>query len=263
MIRLSRVFLIQEIMSLSMGLSLFLLVCIFFTSVLSGVFGMAGGMILMGVLVWVLTVPQAMILHAVSQFFANSSRAFFLRQHIYTRGIAYYAAGVAVIFVLFSLITFVADERTVFLLLGASPFIAYALPKNLALDFTKPVHAFICGLILTVFQFVAGVGGPLLDSFFQNRTLTRHQTVATKAFSQSIAHITRIAYFTLIVGHEAGDWKEGLPLWLCLAAIPMALLGTHAGKALLERLSDHHFYRATQYILFAVGGIYLVKGLML
>lgn len=246
-------------MTLSIGLSLFLVLCVFLTSILSGVFGMAGGMILMGVLVWILPVPQAMILHAISQFFANASRAFFLREHIYTRGIFYYAGGLLITFAIFAMISIVADQKTVFLLLGLSPFLAYALPKKWALDFTKPHHAFACGLLLTAFQFLAGVGGPLLDSFFQNRVLTRHQTVATKAFTQSIAHITRIVYFTFVITGDGNGWLAGLPWWLCLAAVPMALAGTHIGKTILGRLSDHHFYRVTQSILFVIGGFYLFK----
>ena len=45
------------------------------TSFLSGIFGMAGGMILIGVLLALLPLPQAMVLHAVTQMASNGWRA--------------------------------------------------------------------------------------------------------------------------------------------------------------------------------------------
>ena len=41
------------------------------TALLSGVFGMAGGLILVGVLVVIMPLPQAMVLHAVTQMASN------------------------------------------------------------------------------------------------------------------------------------------------------------------------------------------------
>ena len=48
---------------------------ILFSSFLSGVFGMAGGMVLLGVLLVYLDVGTAMILFSIIQFFANGWRA--------------------------------------------------------------------------------------------------------------------------------------------------------------------------------------------
>ena len=53
-----------------------------FTALLSGVFGMAGGLILVGVLLVVMPLPQAMVLHAVTQMASNGWRALLWRQHI-------------------------------------------------------------------------------------------------------------------------------------------------------------------------------------
>lgn len=58
----------------------------FATSVISAVFGMAGGMILMGLYAATLPVRVAMVLHGVTQLFANGFRAFLLRERIYAPG---------------------------------------------------------------------------------------------------------------------------------------------------------------------------------
>ncbi|HYD17562.1 MAG TPA: sulfite exporter TauE/SafE family protein [Patescibacteria group bacterium] len=249
-------------MTLTAPIIAFILFGVFGTSILSGILGMAGGMVLMGVLAWVLPVQQAMILHAVSQFFANGSRALIHRRHIYTKTLPYYFLGLALMLGVFVFVSLVPDKLTVFLLLGVTPFLAFLLPKNAQLDFTRPWQALACGLLVTGFQLTGGVSGPLLDIFFQTRALTRHQTVATKAFTQSISHITKFVYFAFVVS-SFSHATAGLPLWLCAAVVPVAMTGTHISKYILERLSDKQFFKATQAALFTVGAVYIVKALLL
>ena len=45
----------------------------FATSMISGLLSMAGGMILMGVFGFFLSVPAAMVLHGIAQAFSNGS----------------------------------------------------------------------------------------------------------------------------------------------------------------------------------------------
>ena len=65
------------------------------TSLLSGIFGMAGGLVLIGVLLTVMPVPQAMVLHAVTQMASNAWRAILWWRHILWRPVAAYASGCA------------------------------------------------------------------------------------------------------------------------------------------------------------------------
>src|SRR5207245_8378149 len=51
------------------------------TAFLSGLFGMAGGMILIGVLLMLMPLPTAMVLHAITQMASNGWRAFLWRGH--------------------------------------------------------------------------------------------------------------------------------------------------------------------------------------
>ena len=50
---------------------LLLVLATFATSIISGVLSMAGGMILMGVFGFFLSVPAAMVLHGIAQTFSN------------------------------------------------------------------------------------------------------------------------------------------------------------------------------------------------
>ena len=65
------------------------------TAFLSGLFGMAGGMILIGVLLMLMPLPTAMVLHAITQMASNGWRAFLWRAHIRWRPVFVYLIGCA------------------------------------------------------------------------------------------------------------------------------------------------------------------------
>jgi uncharacterized membrane protein YfcA len=83
---------------------------IVFSSFLSGVFGMAGGMVLLGVLLVFFDVTAGMILFSIIQFFANGWRAVqwwgFVRWRIFW----FYCLGSAVAFAAMRLIEIVPDK---------------------------------------------------------------------------------------------------------------------------------------------------------
>jgi uncharacterized membrane protein YfcA len=246
---------------MTVTLSLILAVIVFVTAIISSSIGMAGGMILMGVLAWTLPVQQAMVTHALAQFFSNSSRAMILRHHIYWPGLKLHFVGAAIVFVTMSFVAFVPDNALVLLVLGISPFLSLALPKKSQLDFTRPLHAFLCGISCTALQLTAGVG-PILDIFFQNQSLSRYQTVATKAFCSAAGHVLKFIYFGIIVA-SISDGLHALPLWLYLLIPVLAIAGTHAGKFFLEKLEDAQFYKITRIIMQGIGLIYLIKAFSL
>ena len=62
------------------------------TAFLSGIFGMAGGLILIGILLVMLPVPDAMMLHGVTQFASNGWRALLWWRHVRWRAVAAYMA---------------------------------------------------------------------------------------------------------------------------------------------------------------------------
>src|SRR3954465_7388906 len=63
------------------------------TAFLSGLFGMAGGLILIGVLLTILPLPSAMVLHAITQMASNGWRAFLWREHIRWKPVFVYLIG--------------------------------------------------------------------------------------------------------------------------------------------------------------------------
>jgi uncharacterized membrane protein YfcA len=222
------------------------------TAVLSGVFGMAGGMLLMGAYTSLLPVASAMVLHGATQLVANGGRAVILWRQIYVRGFCYYVAGALLAFALVSRLRYVPDPIVVFLGLGLVPFVAALLPAQ-ALDFERPRAAFLCGMQVASVQMLAGAAGPLLDVAFVRTRLTRTQVVATKAITQVFSHSLKLVYFA-----SFGVSRELSPA-LLLGILVATVAGTLAGTRILDRLSDDTFRRWSRRIVYATGAFYLCK----
>jgi uncharacterized membrane protein YfcA len=229
------------------------------TSFISGILGMAGGMILMGVLLAVLPLPAAMMLHGISQLAANGWRAFMLWREVDWRVIRGYCAGAACALALFLAFSLVVAKPVALIAMGLTPFIALALPERLHLNVERPWHPFICGVVCLSFNLIAGIAGPLLDIFFVRSKMSRHAVVATKAASQSLSHVVKVLYFGTVVA-VGGD--EVTPL-LAATMIFLAFVGTTLSRRVLERISDASFRQWTRWTVMTLGMMYLASGVRL
>jgi len=233
----------------------------FVTALLSGVFGMAGGLLLMGALALALPVSAAFVTHGLLQLVANGWRAILHRRHVRWDIVGWYAlasllAGLAV-----ALLAFTPSKPLLFLLLGLVPGLTWLPQRWIDLDAARPPQAFLSGLTVTGLNLTAGVAGPLLDIFFVRTELSRHAIVATKAATQVFAHLAKIlVYGAPLIASGA----KGLPPWPVFAlAVPLSMAGTFAGGMILDRMSDVNFKRWTRWIVTAVGGLYLVQAAQL
>ncbi len=228
------------------------------TAFISGIFGMAGGLILMGVLLALVPVATAMIVHGVLQFIANIWRAILLRQHIDWKATGIYAAGGALGILSLLGLAWRPDKQLVFLLLGLMPALIW-LPKRLiSLDIQKPVHAFGAGFAVQLMNTLAGVAGPLLDIFFVQTSMSRFEIVATKSTTQSISHLVKVAFWTMPLLAAAEEMVLP-PLWFFALAIPLSVLGTWMGGRVLARMNDGNFQGWMKAIVSVTGLIYLAR----
>jgi uncharacterized membrane protein YfcA len=222
-------------------------------SFLSGVFGMAGGMVVIGVLLVYFDVATAMILFSIIQLTANGWRALqwwsFVRWDI----IWLYCVGGAVAFAILRFIAFIPDKALVYLLLGLMPFAVDLLPKSWRPDIEWRGVPFFTGVFTTIIQFMSGVGGTFLDIFFQKSKLDRKATLATKAVAQSASHVLRLVYFVSLTG-VAG--VETVP---AIAAMALAIAGTMLAPYVIERMTDDGFRRWTRFVIYTICIVYLIR----
>lgn len=238
-----------------------ILVATFATAFLSSIFGMLGGLILMGVLISFLSVGPAMVLHGLIQATSNGYRAWLNRDDINWKIILTLLIGSVISLIILFFIAFEPSKILVIFALGLLPYIAWAVPKELSLDITKPHVSVFAGGVVVGSNLISGTGGPILDIFFQKVDMTRHQVVATKAVAQTVGHLAKIIFFGgLIVSFSFENWPN--PTFLFIAII-FSVIGTTLGKRVLDTIDDKFFFRWTQIIVLSVGALFIIRGLFL
>jgi uncharacterized membrane protein YfcA len=231
------------------------------TSLVSGVFGMAGGLMLMGGLALVLPVSAALVTHGLIQMVANGWRAVLHRKHVQWRILGLYVMGSAAVALALAFVSYVPSKPLLYLLLGLVPGLTWLPKKVLQLDAAKAPQAVLCGVLVTGLNLLAGVAGPLLDVFFVRTDLTRHRIVATKAATQVFSHLAKVLVYGAPLLKTGGQGMP--PVWVFVAAVPLAMVGTVLGGRILDRLTDKHFLQWTRYIVTGIGLLYLAQAAQL
>lgn len=244
---------------MSMAVVALLAVSALVTSFISGILGMAGGMILMGILLAVLPLPVAMMLHGITQLASNGWRALMWRRVVDWRVFRGYLWGALAMIAFFALVKVVVSKPIALIVMGFTPFITLALPEKLHLNVERPGHSTACGMICTALSLTAGVSGPILDVFFVRSKMTRHAVVATKAMTQSLSHIAKIAYFGAFVAVEG----SAVDPWIAAMMVLLAFAGTSLSRRVLEKLSDESFRFWTRWTVMSLGVFYLASGVLL
>src|SRR5215212_460756 len=92
------------------------------TSFISGLFGMAGGMILVGVLLVYFDVATGMVIFSIIQFVANGWRAALWWRFVLWRIFFVYVIGAVLAFAIMRYVAIIPSKAAVYLGLGALPF---------------------------------------------------------------------------------------------------------------------------------------------
>ena len=229
------------------------------TSFISGIFGMAGGMLLLGLLLLFMDVAPAMVLFGIIQLAANGGRATLWWRHVAWNIVWRFLVGSTTMFLAMRSIAFLPSKATIYIGLGLIPFLAYALPRQLTPDITRPGAPYICGAFIIALQLLAGAAGHILDIFFQKSPLDRRTIVGTKAVTQVTGHIYRIAYF----GSFELALDGQIPVWGYAAAIVLAFAGTSLAGLVLVRMTESGFRLWSRRLTIGVALSYLARGLWL
>ncbi|MEQ1866475.1 MAG: TSUP family transporter, partial [Micropepsaceae bacterium] len=199
-----------------------------------------------------------MVLHGITQFFSNGWRAVLWRQWIDWKIIGLYSLGALPAIAIPVVFAYVPDKPVMLITLGLVPYLAAALPTRWALDATKPWHAVACGFSVAGLQLIAGVAGPLLDTFFVRSKLDRRAVVATKATTQAISHTLKVGYYGTLLSQV-----PAIGLDVYGAAIAAAVIGTTLAGPILEKMSNENFRRWTKTIVLVIGAVSIAQGVWL
>jgi uncharacterized protein len=225
------------------------------TSFLSGIFGMAGGLVLIGVLLFLMPLPAAMVLHAITQMASNGWRALLWYKHIRWRTVATYISGCTVALIAWSLWQYVPSKPVALLMLGLTPFVARLLPADFRPNPDSAIVSAGYGIACTTLMLLTGATGPLLDQYFLGGKLERREIIATKATCQVFGHGSKLAYFGFII-----DQNGAIDPIMAGLAIGASMIGTTLSKRVLEAMSDKQFRTWAQRIITTVSGYYVLYG---
>jgi uncharacterized membrane protein YfcA len=225
------------------------------TAFLSGLFGMAGGLILIGVLLTILPLPSAMVLHAITQMASNGWRALLWRSHIRWRPVAIYLIGCALALGLWSITRYVPDKPIALLLLGVTPFMARLTPRGLKPNPESIWQGTFYGSICMGLMLMTGVSGPLMDTFFLGGNFGRREVVATKAACQVASHFVKLIYFGGII-----DQAATLDPVLAGVAVAASMTGTTLARRFLETMTDLQFRTWATRLITTVASYYIIYG---
>lgn len=240
-----------------MSLILTVVVCLTMvgTAFLSGIFGMAGGLILMGVLLVIMPVPDAMMLHGVTQMASNGWRGLLWIKHVRWSALAPYLAGALAALLAWSMWRYVPGKAVALLMLGGAPFLVRLVPARFKPKPESIVQGTLYGVICMTLLLLTGVAGPLLDSFFLGGKLDRREIIATKAACQIFGHAAKLIYFGAMI-----DQAANLDPVVAGLAVLASMLGTTLAAKMLERMSDAQFRRWSNRIITAVSGYFVAYG---
>lgn len=222
-----------------------LVISAFLTSIISGVAGMAGGVLLLSLMTFFLDIRSIVPIHGVVQLVSNSSRCWYLRQNVRMDFFWPFILGaplgfVAAYFILGQI------EKTQYLYLFLSILIFWALfkPKNLPEIRLRSYQWAILGFFSAIQGALVGATGPLLAIFYLRSDLKKEEIVATKAMQQLTTHLFKIPLFLSL------DFAYSEFLLLITLMSAATILGSLVGVKILKRLPENFFQIIFKSLLF-------------
>lgn len=232
------------------------------TSIVSGVMGLAGGMLLLAALLFWLDPVVAIPVHGVVQLVSNGSRAWFQRAHVRWDAVWRFAWPLLPAGALGLALLRAVPPDAVRAAIGAFVLLATWLPGWLQLGASAAAGRDarrglpVGGALVGFFSTSIGATGPLLAPFVLALGFAPSATIGTMAACQIFQHGSKIALFG-VAGFDFG--RFAVP---ALALSAAAIVGSAIGTRLLDNLPARAFGIAVRVVLTALA-LQLAIGSML
>lgn len=234
------------------------------TSILSGVIGMGGGMLLLATMFAFMSHAEAIPAHGAVQLISNSTRTFAFLRHVDWPTVGRFLIGVVPgaalgVWLLVMLGSPQRSEPWLKLLVGVYILGSLALGRGRGAPKMDSRSGFVLlGLAAGAAAFTVGAVGPLIAPLFARRAFVKERLIATKAVCQSLLHLAKIPVFLTI---RTFPDLTGLGLVTILMAV-LVIPGTLLGKRLLKRVSEERFVMLYRVALTVAGlKVILIDGL--
>ena len=232
-----------------------LVVACFVTATISGILGMAGGIMLLATMLCFLSHADSIPTHAVVQIASNGTRVMAFLKNVDWRTLGRFVTGAlpgAAIGMVLLWVLGQPEQSEPYLktLIGAFILLATYLPKPKG-DGAHRERWFdfpAIGLFAGVAALTVGAIGPLIAPVFARRGFAKERLIATKATCQLAIHTLKIPAFLLVRDLDVSRLGT-----LALVMICMVIPGTLLGKRVVKGVSERHFKIAYRVALTLAG----------
>ena len=177
-----------------------LVIAAFFTSTISGVLGMAGGIMLMAIMALFIPAQNILIpVHGVAQLGSNFSRTLFSFKTVKWGIVAPFAIGAVIGGTIGGNVDIVLDEGLFRLILGGFILFFTWAPKLKSMPeiANRATRFGVLGSIASFLALIIGATGPLIAPFYLRENLKKEELVATKAGCQVFVHSAKLIVYGL------------------------------------------------------------------
>ncbi|WP_428774690.1 sulfite exporter TauE/SafE family protein [Vibrio sp.] len=202
----------------------------FTTSLVAGVIGFGGGLLLIAIMPQFLSGAAIIPIHSVTQLSSNASRALFAIKDVHWPFVVPFLLGSVIGIVLFGFL--LSQLPTDYLPMVIGSYILLNLWSNsFARALKKYESLYIIGLLQTGLGLVVGATGPLGMSALGKKLADSNQVIATAALFMSISHVAKLAAFGLI-GFSFADYSA-----VIFAMLTGSIVGSLVGTKLRHRMN--------------------------
>jgi len=231
---------------------LLLFLASFFAALISGVAGFGGALLLLPLLSYAVGIKAAIPILTIAQIFGNASRTWFGRAELRWKPITYFLICAVPFSMLGSYFFVVADSSKIKIGVGILLIliVIWRRLKIKKINFSDK-SMFVGGGLTGFISGIAGSAGPLGAAFFLGLNLPAVAYVASEAFTALIMHITKLTVYSKLSFAGKTEFYYGIILGIAM------ILGSWAGKKIIEKLPRHIFVFIVE-ILLLVSGLHLI-----
>ncbi len=240
---------------ISLWMAMALVLSAGFTSALTAGLGIGGGVLLLGIMAF-LVPPAALVpLHGVVQIGSNVGRTWLMREHIRPVIVWPFAAGAMAGAFAGGSVARALPVQWLDLVLAL--FILYAVWGKWPTLTGRAQNAGLWagGIAISFLSMFVGATGPLVTTLMKTQALDRQQHMATFSACMSLQHGLKILAFGFF-GFAFAAWMP-----LLLAMIASGFIGTWLGERWLAGRSDDGFQQGLNWLLTAMAVQLLWEGL--
>lgn len=216
----------------------------FLAALITGVTGLAGGVVLMSALVLFYDVTTAIALHALLQAFSNFIRVLVFRKNIdWPSALRFVSLVIPGVYLGAQLGQNFPKQAIEVALGGIILWSSFQIKPKLEPSENKSIFI-VLGFVSSFLGMIVGVVGPFIAPFFIKAGLTKEKLIATKSFGQAAVQIAKVITFSSLLNFSFWQFQQEI-----FAMFMAILVATLLAKKVLKNISEKIFVQGLRVIL--------------